>query len=557
MNVNQVSVLSENENVRVDVAVEDQHLLRGHHKGGRRENKSVGESLAFMKSRTAIGFASAMMMTIVIAVCILVAVYPHSAPVPPTDNCNAEVVESLPFNTNGLSSGAKSTYDAFMTLLESAEESIDLTSLYWTLDSPARVANQTCQDYYSQDCPDCANFNKTQLEEFGVYQGHDVFMALKKAAAKGIDIRIVQSPGLGNGFEEPETLQKLSPKVQVRTMDFSKWYQSGIMHTKIWIIDGKHGYVGSANMDWRSLTQTRETGIFIHSCNSVVNDLRNIYDSFWNLAGVEKDAGKLTRVAFDPVLQINRKVPCWSHLVEGKKRCKSPFKLHQTTPLPVKLNGQKSTVRLSLSPPELCGPNRITDGDMLVETIESASQGGFIYVSVMDFQPVTRYLCRVGSTCPPFEQFHWNALLSPLLDAASNKGADVRLLVSKWAYDTDDAQDILLKYIDYAYEICNPNTTQYRQKCMGSFEIRLIEMPGWYDVLGPNRKYPGHSRVSHSKFMVSDQLVNIGTSNMEWSYFHSTAGVSVNIDNQPMIKQVKHMFELAWDHPNYTHPIYW
>ena len=129
MNVNQVSVLSENENVRVDVAVEDQHLLRGH-KGGGRGNKSVSESLAFMKSRTAIGFASAMMMAIVIAVCVLVAVYPHSAPIPPTDNCNAEVVESLPFNTNGLSSGAKSTYDAFMTLLRFDSTHTTATTMY-------------------------------------------------------------------------------------------------------------------------------------------------------------------------------------------------------------------------------------------------------------------------------------------------------------------------------------------------------------------------------------------------------------------------------------------
>ena len=87
--------------------------------------------------------------------------------------------------------------------------------------------------------------------------------------------------------------------------------------------------------------------------------------------------------------------------------------------------------------------------------------------------------------------------------------------------------------------------------------VRLIEIPGWYDVMGPDRVYPGHSRVSHSKFIVSDQLVNIGTSNMEWSYFHSTAGVSFNADNAYMIEQVRHMFELAWDHPNYTHPIYY
>lgn len=30
---------------------------------------------------------------------------------------------------------------------------------------------------------------------------------------------------------------------------------SGVLHTKFWVIDKKHVYIGSANMDWRSLTQ--------------------------------------------------------------------------------------------------------------------------------------------------------------------------------------------------------------------------------------------------------------------------------------------------------------
>jgi len=29
----------------------------------------------------------------------------------------------------------------------------------------------------------------------------------------------------------------------------------GILHTKLWVVDKKHMYLGSANMDWRSLTQ--------------------------------------------------------------------------------------------------------------------------------------------------------------------------------------------------------------------------------------------------------------------------------------------------------------
>ena len=44
--------------------------------------------------------------------------------------------------------------------------------------------------------------------------------------------------------------------------------------------------------------------------------------------------------------------------------------------------------------------------------------------------------------------------------------------MSKWAYDSDDAQDILIKYQEYSRLICDWNQTQFRAGCKGSFEIR-------------------------------------------------------------------------------------
>lgn len=29
----------------------------------------------------------------------------------------------------------------------------------------------------------------------------------------------------------------------------------GVLHSKFWVVDGRHIYLGSANMDWRALTQ--------------------------------------------------------------------------------------------------------------------------------------------------------------------------------------------------------------------------------------------------------------------------------------------------------------
>ena len=41
----------------------------------------------------------------------------------------------------------------------------------------------------------------------------------------------------------------------MRSLDFPRWFGNGVLHTKMLLVDGKHFYVGSANFDWRALTQ--------------------------------------------------------------------------------------------------------------------------------------------------------------------------------------------------------------------------------------------------------------------------------------------------------------
>lgn len=41
---------------------------------------------------------------------------------------------------------------------------------------------------------------------------------------------------------------------QIRQVDLPRLTQ-GVLHTKFWIVDQLHIYLGSANMDWRALTQ--------------------------------------------------------------------------------------------------------------------------------------------------------------------------------------------------------------------------------------------------------------------------------------------------------------
>lgn len=58
--------------------------------------------------------------------------------------------------------------------------------------------------------------------------------------------------GLGAPKLAPDNLPITG--AQVRMVDMQK-LTHGVLHTKFWVVDQTHFYIGSANMDWRSLTQ--------------------------------------------------------------------------------------------------------------------------------------------------------------------------------------------------------------------------------------------------------------------------------------------------------------
>ncbi len=43
--------------------------------------------------------------------------------------------------------------------------------------------------------------------------------------------------------------------------------------------------MGSANFDWRSLTQVKEMGILVKDCPRLAQDMAKIFDVYWALGG--------------------------------------------------------------------------------------------------------------------------------------------------------------------------------------------------------------------------------------------------------------------------------
>ncbi|CAK9146660.1 unnamed protein product [Ilex paraguariensis] len=116
---------------------------------------------------------------------------------------------------------------------------------YWQL--IAHPDNPHSGDYgYSND----------DMQRFGAIEGLGVYKAIENAADRNVNIRLLQHSGVYPDYtEEPSKLASGRPNVKNVTLLLSQWWGSGVVHAKVWISDHRDVYIGSANNDWKSLTQ--------------------------------------------------------------------------------------------------------------------------------------------------------------------------------------------------------------------------------------------------------------------------------------------------------------
>ncbi|XP_042337125.1 5'-3' exonuclease PLD3-like, partial [Plectropomus leopardus] len=147
-----------------------------------------------------------------------------------SDPCKIVLVESIPegleFNS---STTHPSIFEAWINLMAEARSSVDIASFYWTL---------TNED--------------TGTHEQTAYQGETVLKTLAELSGK-LSVRIaVNTPQESQPQADLRLLNKSG--ADIRTVNMRE-LTSGVLHTKFWVVDKRHIYIGSANMDWRSLTQ--------------------------------------------------------------------------------------------------------------------------------------------------------------------------------------------------------------------------------------------------------------------------------------------------------------
>ncbi|CAL9683785.1 unnamed protein product [Knipowitschia caucasica] len=403
---------------------------------------------------------------------------------PCSDPCELVLVESIPeglvFNS---SLAHPSVFQAWQTLMSQAQSSLDIASFYWTLTNA-----------------------DTGTEDPSAAQGEAVLDALAHLSPK-LKIRIaVNSPQ----DSLPANLQLLQRAgALIRTVNM-KELTTGVLHTKFWIVDKRHVYIGSANMDWRSLTQVKELGAVVYNCSCLAADLEKIFEAYWYV-GKDQSIPSPWPSSFSTAY-------------------------NQDSPLQLQLNHSDASVYLSSSPPPLCASGRTADLQAILGTIQDAQS--FVYIAVMNYLPTMEF---------SHPKKYWSSIDSALRTVAYERRVAVRLLVSCWA----STQPLMFPFLRSLASLQDP-----RSKL--DIQVRIFVVPS-----SPAQKKIPFARVNHNKYMVTDRTAYIGTSNWSGDYFVNTAGVALLVQQPPagapvspgtVQAQLQQVFERDWS-SSYSSPL--
>ncbi|XP_066259189.1 5'-3' exonuclease PLD3-like isoform X1 [Euwallacea similis] len=406
------------------------------------------------------------------------------------NTCSVSLVESVPegliYNDSSITNPA--TFDVWMGLINNAQKSIDIASLYWTLRQ-------------SEVYPDPSSI-----------KGEKIFQALLKAGTeRGISIRIAQNAPSQN-YPNVDTEFLIKRKAaQVRSLNFVRLLGAGVLHTKMWIIDNKHVYIGSANMDWRALTQVKEMGVGIFNCSALAEDASKIFEVYWALGA------------------NNSVIP---------DQWPSNFSTHYNMQSPLNMIYENETFQtfLSSSPLPFNPSGRTNDIDALLNVIKHAEK--FVYIAIMDYIPLMVYTPK---------RLFWPIIDNAIRTVAIEHKVKVKLLISKWNHSRP-AEDNFLRSIQ-----------DVNQAYPGvSIEVKRFVVP----ANNEQRKIP-FARVNHNKYMVTDNTAYIGTSNWSGDYFTNTAGVAFVLHDPIFDRNAKHttirselqaVFERDWT-SEFAHPL--
>ncbi|GMT35767.1 hypothetical protein PFISCL1PPCAC_27064, partial [Pristionchus fissidentatus] len=397
--------------------------------------------------------------------------------------CRLRVAESLPTSLS-LGEPKLSTYEAWKKLIVGAKKDLAIAAYKSSLQGKHVLGD---------------------LHEVYSPEGDHIFeLLMERGLQDNLSISMVENyPPKDNGDNEDAMMLHENGAANRRYLTIAKVMGRGKMHSKFLLADNKNFYIGSANLDWRSLNQKLELGVFVENCPCLGNDLRRIYNVYDQL----------------------------SHGVEVESVKEETALYNKEHPLLIQVDGVPTKVYIASSPPRLNNPGRTHDLDAILETINSSEE--FLNLHVMDYFPLFVYRKP---------QEHWG-VIDDALRAAVVRGVKVRMLTAALHYPH------LLTSFLRSLQALNGATRN------SSIEVKVFKVPAAPDA----PVVISRERRTHKKLLVTEKTVVIGNSNWSGDYFESgTTGAAFVMnqsgDERKLVDEMVENFERDFN-SEYAHPV--
>lgn len=182
---------------------------------------------------------------------------------------------------------------------------------------------------------------------------------------------------------------------------------------------------------------------------------------------------------------------------------------------PMHVGPASTPLYIASGPATFAAGGRVDELDALVASMNRSTT--FLKFAVMDYTPTSMYVRP---------DFYWPTIDNEIR-AAALRGVKVQLIFSIW-------------------NSTNPKELPYWRSLneLTNVEVKVYTIPN--SRISPQAPY---TRVSHSKYVVSDSIAYVTTSNCGADYYLYTGGVSVSIlDNtSSAFKDINGMFDADWN----------
>jgi phosphatidylserine/phosphatidylglycerophosphate/cardiolipin synthase-like enzyme len=286
---------------------------------------------------------------------------PRSASPTPSPSPSGEVslVESVPIETDLDHPDIPDAHEVWVSMMNGARRTLDVASFYVSTAPGQRL--------------------------------EAVLAAIEGAADRGVAVRVLVDKGFATKYPEP--LERLGKHrgIALRKIDVGA-AMGGVMHAKYFLVDGQEAYVGSQNLDWRSITHIHEMGARIRDARATAAYAR-VFEMDWALAGGEPPRGPVA----------------------------GPLSFTVTAA------GEPATLTLLASPTGHLPDPSMWELPRLLALIDQAKRE--VHVQVLTYKTKS----RDGS---PFHD------LDDALRRAAKRGVKVELLVSDWSKRKGTVEDV-------------------------------------------------------------------------------------------------------------------